>query len=138
MLSLDANVIVVFLIVWVLLFVLSRLFFNPIRRIRSEREKLICANKDAFEQAVASSEKSIREVDQAIKQAKADAEAVRASLEAEAMKEKSRLVAEINAECRHRVELAKADLDKSVQELKAKLESETAELAERIEKKLVN
>ncbi|MDH4273019.1 MAG: hypothetical protein OEW18_13690, partial [Candidatus Aminicenantes bacterium] len=60
------------------------------------------------------------------------------SLEAEAAKEKSRLVAEINAECRHRVELAKADLDKSVQGLKAKLESETAELAERIEKKLVN
>jgi F0F1-type ATP synthase membrane subunit b/b' len=138
MIYLDANVIVVFLIVWVLLFILSRVFFNPVRRIKNEREKLISGNKDAYEQALASYERNVREIDRAIKQAKADAEAARASLEAEAVKEKGRLVAEVSAECRRQVEQAKADLDKSVRELKAKLESETEELAERIEKKLLN
>jgi F0F1-type ATP synthase membrane subunit b/b' len=138
MLSLDANVIVVFLIVWVLLFVLSRLFFNPIRRIRKEREKLIGGHKNAYDQALGDYEKNILQVEEAIKQAKADAETMRASLEAEALKEKGRLVAKVSAECRHQVEQAKSDLDKSLQELKAKLGTETTELAERIEKKLLN
>lgn len=138
MLSLDANVIVVFLIVWVLLFVLSRLFFNPIRRIRKEREKLISEHKDAYDQALGDYEKSILQVEETIKQAKADAEITRASLEAEALKEKGRLVAEVNAQCRHQVGQAKSDLDKTLQELRAKLETETAELAERIEKKILN
>jgi F-type H+-transporting ATPase subunit b len=138
MLSLDANVVVVFLIIWVLLFVLSRLFFKPIRQIRGEREKMISGNKDAYERALASYDETLQQVDQAIEQARTDAAAVRASLEADAAKEKSRLVAEINAESRHRVEQAKAELDKSFEELKVKLESETAELAERIEKKLLN
>lgn len=138
MLSLDANVLVVFLIVWVLLFALSKLFFNPLRRIRSEREKLIKDTKDAYEQALASYQERIQEVDRAIRQARSDAEADRAALEAEAAKEKGRLVAEINAECRQRVEQAKADLDKRVRELQAQLESETADLAKRIEKKILS
>jgi F0F1-type ATP synthase membrane subunit b/b' len=49
MLSLDGNVIVVFLIVWILFFVLTRLFFNPVRRVRNAREKAIRENKEAFE-----------------------------------------------------------------------------------------
>jgi F0F1-type ATP synthase membrane subunit b/b' len=138
MLSLDANVIVVFLIVWLLLFALSKLFFKPLRRIRSERDKLINDTKDAYEQALTSYDERLKEVDLALKQAQADAVAVRASLEAEAAKEKNRMVAEVNAEYRRRLESAKADLDKSVQELKAALESEATELAKRIEKKLVN
>lgn len=138
MLSLDANVIVVFVIVWILLSILSRIFFNPVRRIRNEREKMIGGNKDAYEHALASYEKDLQEIDRAIKQAQADAEAVRASLEADALKEKSRLVAEVSAECRRRVEQSKADLDRSVRELKAMLESETADLAGRIEKKFLS
>lgn len=138
MLSLDANVIVVFLIIWVLLFVLSKLFFNPIRRIRNEREKIISANKTAYEQALSSYEESVRQIDEAIQQAKDDAVTAQASLEAEAQKEKSRLITEINVGCRHQVEQAKSELDKRVLELRAELESEAAELAERIEKKLLD
>jgi F0F1-type ATP synthase membrane subunit b/b' len=138
MLSLDANVIVVFLIVWALLFVLSKLFFNPIRRIRHERERIISANKTAYEQALSSYEEGVQQIDQAIKQAKDDAVTAQASLEAEAQKERNRLMTEINAGCRHQVEQAKGELDKRVLELRAELESEAAELAERIEKKLLD
>jgi len=138
MLSLDGNVIVVFLIVWVLFFALTKLFFNPVRRIRDAREKAILENKGAFEKAIGSYEESARQVDQALKEARSAAENVRASLEADALKEKTRLIADINAECRRQVDLAKADLDKSVWELKEKLESETAGLAEQIEKKFLN
>lgn len=138
MLSLDGNVIVVFLIVWVLLFALTKLFFNPVRRIRDAREKAIRENKEAFEKAIGSYEESTRQVDQALKEARSAAENVRVSLEADALKEKTRLIGDINAECRSQVDRAKADLDKSVRELKDKLESEAAGLAEQIEKKFLN
>lgn len=138
MLSLDGNVIVVFLIVWILLFALTKLFFNPIRRVRDAREKTLLENKQAFEQAVESYQESVRQVERAVKEARSAAEAVRASLEADAQKEKSHLIADINAECRRQVDRARADLDASVRELKQKLESEAAGLAERIENKLLN
>ena len=138
MLSLDGNVIVVFLIVWVLLFALTKLFFNPVRRIRDAREKAIRENKEAFEKAIGSYEESARQVDQALKEARSAAENDRVSHESDSLKEKTRLIGDINAECRSQVDRAKADLDKSVRELKDKLESEAAGLAEQIEKKFLN
>ncbi len=138
MLSLDGNVIIVFLVVWILLFVLTRLFFNPVRRVRNAREKVIGENKEAFENALKSYEEGARQVDQAIKVARVAAEDARASLAADAQTERSRLVAEVNAECRRQVEQAQADLRESVRELNRELESQAAALADKIEKKLVN
>jgi F0F1-type ATP synthase membrane subunit b/b' len=138
MLSLDANVIVVFIIVWVLVFALSKLFFNRVRRVRDERERGISANKRAYEQAVESYQKSLWEIEKSIKQAKAAAETAREALAAEAVQEKNRMISEISAECQDRVERARTDLDRVVEDLKAKLEREASGLAEGIEKKLLN
>lgn len=138
MLSLDANVIVVFLIVWILVFLLSKLFFGRLRRIRDEREKGIAENKRAHEEALRKWEASLREVEASIKQARADAESTRESLAAEALWEKGRLVSEISRECRAQVDKARADLEQVVEELKTKLEGEAADLAERIERKLLS
>jgi len=138
MLSLDGNVIIVFLIVWILLFALTRLFFNPIRRVRNAREKVIQENKEAFENALKSYEESTGEVDLALREARVAAENVRASLAAEAQAERSRLVAEVNAECRRQVEQAQADLRASVRELNRELESQVEALAGQIERKLVD
>jgi F0F1-type ATP synthase membrane subunit b/b' len=138
MLSLDANVIVVFIIVWVLVFALSKLFFNRVRRVRDEREKGISANKRAYEQAVESYQNSLWEIEKSIKQAKAAAETAREALAAEAVQEKNRMISEISAECQDRVERARTDLDRVVEDLKAKLEREASGLAEGIEKKLLN
>ncbi|MBM3285078.1 MAG: hypothetical protein FJY81_04335 [Candidatus Aminicenantes bacterium] len=138
MLSLDANVIIVFLIVWVLVFVLSRFFFNRVRRVREEREKRVEASKRGYEEAVAAYEKGIREIEKSIKQARASAESARETLAAEAFQEKNRLISEINSECKEQVERARADLDRMAEDLKTKLGGEASDLAERIERKLLS
>lgn len=138
MISLDGNVIVVFLIVWVLLFILTKIFFNPVRRVRDAREKSIRESKGAFLKAVESYEESAKHIDQALKEARSAAEGAQVSLEADAQREKSRLLSDIHAECRRQIEQARADLEKSVRELKDRLESEAAGLAEQIEKKLLD
>jgi len=137
MLSLDANLIVVFLIVWGLILVLSKLFFNPVRRVRNGRDSAILENRKSGRQALDSYDQSIREIETALKQAKAAAETARAYLADEALKEKARMISTVSAECKNQVETARSDLDRTVRELKEKLEAEASALAERIEKKLL-
>jgi F0F1-type ATP synthase membrane subunit b/b' len=138
MLSLNGNVIVVFLIVWILVFVLTRLFFNPVRRVREERSKEIQGNRKAYEEALESHRKSVEEIEQALKQAKAAAESARETLMAEGIKEKNRMLGEISAEYKSQVGKARADLDQTIIGLKRKLEAEASALAETIEKKFLN
>jgi F0F1-type ATP synthase membrane subunit b/b' len=137
MLTLDANVIVVFLIVWVLVLVLSKLFFKPVRRVRDGRDNAILENRKSGQKALDSYDQSMREIGTAVRQAKATAESARQALADGALKEKARMISAVSAECKSQVETARADLDRAVKELKKKLESEAAGLAERIEKKLL-
>lgn len=138
MLTLDANVIVVFVIVWVLVLVLSQLFFKPVRRVRDGRDKAILENRKSGQKALDSYEQSMQEIETALKQARAAADSTRQALSDEALKEKARMISAVSAECKTQVETARADLDRMVQELKEKLESEASGLAERIEKKLLS
>jgi F0F1-type ATP synthase membrane subunit b/b' len=137
MLSLDANVIIVFLIVWILLAVLTKLFFNPVRRVRDQRDEELKANQRSRAETLGVYERSLQEIDAAIKEARSEAETARISLETEALKEKNRLIGEINAECKSQVEKARADLSRMMAELKATLESEASHLSKEIEKKLL-
>lgn len=138
MLSLDGNLIVVFIIVWILVVLLSRFFFRPVRRVRDVRAKGIQENRKAYEEALQASEKSLQDIEKALKQARIAAESAQEALAEEALKEKSRLISDISAECKGQVDRARLDLDKTVRELKKKLESETSGLAEDIEKKFLN
>jgi len=138
MLSLDANLVIVFAVIWILMFVLSKLFFNPVRRMRDRRESGITADREARRQALESYEKSVADIESALKDAKAAAESARSRLEQEALGEKNRLLAEVSAECRRQVDQARADLERTTRELQGSLAQDASSLAERIEKKLLN
>jgi len=138
MLSLDANLVIVFAVVWILVFVLSKLFFNPVRRVRDQRESGIKADRQARQQALDSHENSLAEIEASLKDAKAAAESARSLLEQEALREKNKLLAEVSAECRRQVEQARADLERVTRELQGGLERDASNLAERIEKKLLS
>ena len=138
MLSLDANLVIVFAVVWILVFILSKLFFNPVRRVRDQRESGITADRQARQQALDGYEKSLAEIESSLKDAKAAAESARSLLEQEALKEKSKLLAEVSAECRRQVDQARADLEQVTRELQGSLERDASNLAEQIEKKLLN
>lgn len=138
MLSLDANLVIVFAIIWVLVFVLSKLFFNPVRRVRDQRENDVASDRRAQRQALEAYEKSLAEIDASLRKAKAAAESARSLLEQDALKEKNKLLTEISAECRHQVEQARADLERTARELKGKLAEDASSLAEQIEKKFLN
>jgi F-type H+-transporting ATPase subunit b len=137
MLSINGTAIVIFLIVWVLVLVLTRVFFKPVMRILDERSGRIARDKAAADEALEAANRDLRRVEEALKEARAAAEAIRDKAETEALKEKSRLVREVQAEGRAEVEKAKEELHQEMAALKRDLDERTEEIAKSIEKRIL-
>jgi F-type H+-transporting ATPase subunit b len=118
MLSIDATALIVFAVVWVLVVVLTRIFFKPIMKVLDERAARIAKDKEAAAGSREAYERDLRRVEEGLKEARAAAEAIRSAAESEALKEKSRLVREVQAEGRAEVERAKAELLREMDPLK--------------------
>jgi F-type H+-transporting ATPase subunit b len=138
MLSINGTAIVIFLIVWILVLVLTRVFFKPVLRILDERSGRIAREKAAAVEALEAYEKDLRRVEEGLKEARAAGDAIRSTAETEALKEKSRLVREVQAEGRAEVEKAKQELRLEMEALKKELDARTAEIAETIEKRILD
>lgn len=138
MLSIDGTLVVSFLIIWILLLVLSKLFFNPVRKIMEEREAKIQDSRGACKKALETYEQNLHEIEARLKSGRAEAELIREEFEMEALKEKSRLLEEINTEYRSQMERAKTELNEAMKDLKKELKSEALILAERIEQRLLH
>jgi F-type H+-transporting ATPase subunit b len=138
MLSVDLGIIVIFIIVWVLLIVLNRIFYNPVRNLIRQREGSVEENRKKGEKAQGQYEQIIQKIDEEIKSARNSSLATKESFEREALKEKEKMLSEISRECRAQIQSAKDELDHQVKTLEAKLEKESDAFADRIEKKLLS
>jgi F-type H+-transporting ATPase subunit b len=138
MLSIDASFIAIFLIVWILVFFLSKVFFKPLTKIMSERDARIKADIDGARSALAVAEQDLQEIESRIKAARADAAALKDAAEAEALKEKARMLADLGEDCRAQVQKAKEELDREAGRLKDELRSQTELLAAKIEERLLH
>jgi F-type H+-transporting ATPase subunit b len=138
MLSVDISLVVVFLMVWILVVVLTRLFFKPLRKVMENRDRTIDEDRAAGESASSEQETLLRKIEDDIKQTRTAALAARQTLERRAAEQKERLLGEVSRECREEVSRARAQLEKQVETLKTELESESERMAERIENKLLS
>lgn len=138
MLSIDASFIVVFLIVWVLVLFLSKVFFKPLTKLMSERDAKIKSDIEGARNALASAEQDLQEVENRIRAARAEAVALKDAAEAEALKDKSLMLAELGEECRAQVLAARRELEREAARLKEELRSETGALADKIEERLLH
>jgi F-type H+-transporting ATPase subunit b len=137
MLSINATALIVFAIVWILVLILSRIFFKPILRILDERAGRIAKDKEAAEAARQATEADLKRIEDGLKEARAAADALRNAAEAEALKDKGRLVREVQAEGRAEIEKAKAELARQTEVLKKELDDRTEEIARTIEKRIL-
>lgn len=138
---LDINpisAIAIFAIVWILVLVLGRLFFKPVSRILDERAGRIARDQAAASEALEAYDRDLRRIEEGLKEARAAADGIREKAELEALKEKSRLVREVQAEGRAEVEKAKEELSRRVEVLKAELDARSGEFAEKIEKRIMD
>jgi F0F1-type ATP synthase membrane subunit b/b' len=139
MLDIDLkSVIVICLIVWMLVVVLKKIFFNPLAKTLDERDTNVQGNREACQKSIEDYEMTVQEIEERIREAKAMSRAARESIEQDALREKDRLLAEVSTECRNSVEEAKRELEKQMQSLQKEMKSRSERLAERIEKRLLN
>ena len=138
MLQIDATFLVIFAIIWILLFVLTRVFWNPMTRLVKDREVQVQGDNDAARKGLDGYEQSLQEIERTMKNARLAAEKAREVLEAEALKEKSRILAEAGAVSKAEIEKARASLEDEIVRLKRELGSEAVRLAGEIEKRLLN
>ncbi len=138
MLAVDATLIIVFFIVWVLLLALKKVFFKPLRDIMARREETIAQNLKAGEEAKTQFEGNIVKIEESLKAARLSAKETQERFIADALREKERMLSQIGQECRAKVNEAKKQLEQKVDELKADLAAESKMLSEKIEKRLLD
>jgi len=138
MLSIDASFIAVFLIVWILVAVLSKVFFKPVLKLISERNARIKADVDGARNALAVAEQDLQEIEARLKAARSASAAVQEAAEAEALKDKARMLAELGEDCRAQVLKAKQELERETARLKEELRPQTELLSEKIEERLLH
>ncbi len=138
MIEIDASLFIVFAIVWILVFVLSKIFFKPLQRVMNERKSRIKGDRETFEKSMAAYEQKVNEIEEKLKEAKNQALRLKEKYEREALKKREQILTEISTETRNQIEEAKKQLEKQVKSLKEELESETKRLAESIEQRLLN
>ncbi len=137
MIDIDASFIAIFIIVWIMVFVLSRLFFNPLRKIMEEREAKVKGRQEAFQESTEVYEKTVCEIEERLKSARILSEQTKDNLKHEALKERERMLEKISTEYRSQVEKAQEKLEKQTTSLRIELSAEATLLAERIEQKLL-
>lgn len=137
MIDIDASFVAIFIIVWIMVFVLSRLFFNPLRKIMEEREAKVKGRQEAFQESTEVYEKTVCEIEERLKSARILSEQTKDNLKHEALKERERMLEEISTEYRSQVEKAQEKLEKQTTSLRRELGAEAKLLAERIEQKLL-
>jgi F0F1-type ATP synthase membrane subunit b/b' len=137
MLEINATFLVTFAVVWILVLILGRAFFRPYQRLRADRDGRISADRRASQLASEQNQRRLHEVEQSVKAARAAAFRIREDLEAEALKEKTRLLNEVGAAGKAEVEAARAELARELGGLQEDLRTRAAGLAEAIEKRLL-
>jgi F-type H+-transporting ATPase subunit b len=137
MIDIDASFIAIFIIVWIMVFVLSRLFFNPLRKIMEEREAKVKGRQEAFQESTEIYEKTVCEIEERLKSGRILSEQTKDNLKHEALKKRERMLEEISTEYRSQVEKAQEKLEKQTTSLRRELGAEAKLLAERIEQKLL-
>lgn len=138
MLAIDTSLIVVFFIVWVLVAVLSKFFFKPLRKTLEKRKAGLEENRKRTGSSLAGFEQTSLQIEEKLKVAHAEAQALRDEFEREGLKAKELILEETREECRGQVEEAKKKLNRQLEGLKKELEPKSKQLAQRIEQRLLS
>ncbi|NPV83290.1 MAG: ATP synthase F0 subunit B [Candidatus Aminicenantes bacterium] len=138
MLQVDLTFIAVFVLVWVLVIVLGRVFFKPYLNMRERRRNILEENERTYRQAMKDYESHLQQVESGLKEARQESQLLREKIVSGAMDEKARLLADIQAEVKQQVAAARVELSQQTEKLKDELGREVEGLARQLEEKILH
>jgi len=104
----------------------------------TERKIKIETNLQTADKDSKSFEQISLQIEESLKAARVKSQALREKFEQEGLKEKQRILDEINTACRNEVEAAKVKLERQIRDIKKEMEAKSRDFALEIEKKLLN
>lgn len=138
MLQIDLTFVAVFVLVWILIMVLGRVFFKPYLNMREKRRKILEDNARAYKQAMKEYEDHLNRIEISLKEARQESQQIRERVISEAINEKSRLVAEIQTEVKEQISTARNELAQQTEKLKEELGQKIEKLARQLEEKILH
>lgn len=137
MISVDISLVVVFILIWILLAILTKIYFNPVRNVMKKRHSKISDDTIVGKNAEEKYEKIIEKIEEDLKAAKNSSFEIKDNFEKQALKEKEKMLSDISSECRAQVKEAQKALDGQISELKKKIHKESGGFAKKIEEKIL-
>jgi F-type H+-transporting ATPase subunit b len=137
LISLDKSLFVQVLNFLILLFVLWKLLYKPFMAKMDERTTAIKKSLEEAQLARAEAQRQQEENASQLRQAYAEAQAIRDAAMKEAAEEQRKLVEGARAESQRLVESAKAQMDNDVRRARDELQREVAELSTAVAERLI-
>lgn len=138
MIKIDASLLIVFFIVWILVFALTKLFFTPLKKVIRDRQDGIERNRAAGEKSLETVRLTVQKIEEELKAARVQSQKIKENFEKNALEERERLLADVSEEWRSEIDKAKKELKADAGKLRKDLEPETLRLAEAIEEKFLS
>lgn len=138
MIKIDASLLIVFFIVWILVFALTKLFFTPLKKVIRDRQDGIERNRAAGEKSLETVRLTVEKIEEELKAARVQSQKIKENFEKKALEERERLLAGVSEEWRSEIDKAKKELKADAGKLRKDLEPETLRLAEAIEEKFLS
>lgn len=135
--QLDLSVVVIVILVWSLYFVLKKYFFDPLNQILSKRHMAIEGTQQQAKEQLAEVDKRSKVYAQALKEARLEIYHKQEALRAEAMNERSQVIAAGREDAEHRIGGARKEIQSQVDAGKKVLESQVNEIADEIAKSVL-
>jgi len=137
LLEINWNFLVIFILVWILVLVLSQVFYKPILQITQKRKKNLDENDKIYPHALKEYEQHLDQVENRLKEARQESQSIRQKIVSEALAEKSRLTQDIQTEVQGQVAEVKKQLEDEVERLKTELDQRVETIAKELEEKLL-
>ncbi|MFQ5587134.1 MAG: hypothetical protein ACE5GF_10010 [Thermodesulfobacteriota bacterium] len=137
MLSIDLTLIYQIVGFFVLLFILNRLLYAPLRKVLQEREKNIEGTLQDAEAIESDLQGKLEEYDKRIQEAKAKAQEERARIRQEGVDKEREIIEEVRRTTAQEMERMKGEISKGAQDALAQLKEESSGLSREIAEKIL-
>ncbi|MFQ6081895.1 MAG: ATP synthase F0 subunit B [Candidatus Aminicenantia bacterium] len=137
MISLDISFIVISIIVWILVIVLNKIFFTPVKEAIKNRNENISSNLSAFERIMDSYQKNLDQINQTLNVTRKEALELKENYRKQGEKEREKIIQIAKAEREDMIRKAKKSLSQQIEKSKKELSRQTGILANEIIRKMI-
>jgi len=132
MLNLDSSLFVVIALVWILMIVLNKIYFKPVKNVIDEREGKIAFESGKIDKMTQEIEEKTGRIENILREAKWDAAAVKEQIIRQGEEVREKIISDTREESKKNFAERMAELDREIAAAEEKLEQEIDHFSRKI------